>query len=579
MDLVIRGGQIYDGIGSEPYVADVGIVDGQIAAIGTIPVKAQTEIDATGCIVTPGFVDIHAHYDGQVTWGERLTPSSEHGVTTVVNGNCGVGFAPCRPEDRSSLIELMEGVEDIPEIVMTEGLPWTWTTFPEYLDVVGDRQFDVDVGTQVPHSALRTFVMGERGLNREQATPQDRQQIRELTTQAMHAGALGVGTSDTGFHRSSKGDAAPTYGVAEDELVAIAKGLADAGHGVIETLLDLGTITAENAKGYVELLARVQSESGFGLSFTLLQVANNPDAWREVLTQVALANGEGASLKAQVIARPVGILLGHGLSYNPFHGCPSYQPLLELELEERIERLHDPELRQRLLTERPERSSQPIHAFSRQFHRMFTFSDTIDYEPDVATSLQAEADRLGVAPLELAYEHLLTEGGTAGLYVAVGNYAEGNLDHTLEMMADPNTVLGLGDGGAHLGIICDASWTTHMLSYWGRDREVGLEIKDIVRMMTSETARTVGLKDRGVLQIGYRADVNVIRHEDLELFAPKAVQDLPAGGRRLVQHSQGYVATIVAGEVTYRNGEPTGALPGRLIRGPQAAPSAVLAPT
>lgn len=572
MDLVLRGGQIYDGRGSEPFVADVGIDDGLIVAVGEVGEVGLQEIDASGCIVTPGFVDVHAHYDGQVTWANSLTPSAEHGVTTVLTGNCGVGFAPCRPSDRESLVELMEGVEDIPEVVMTAGLPWTWTTFPEYLDVVGERNFDIDVATQLPHSALRVFVMGQRGLDREDATAQDLVEIRRLTEQAMAAGALGVGTSDTVFHRSSTGDYSPTLGVAKDEMLAIAQGLADAGHGVIEILLDLGSVDSENAAEHIKTLAEIEHISGHGLSFTLLQVATKPTVWSEMLEHVAKANRAGATLRAQVIGRPVGILLGHSFSYNPFFGCASYAPLIDLDLDEKVKRLLDPELRAKILSERPERSNQPIHAFSRQFHRMFPIDTEIDYEPALSESIEAQADKLGVTPLELAYDHMLSNGGMAGLYIAVGNYADGNLDHTLVMMKDENTILGLGDGGAHLGIICDASYPTHMLAYWGRDREVGLPLPEIVRKLTSETASAIGLHDRGVLEAGFRADINVIDHDALTLYAPEVVRDLPADGRRLVQHADGYVATIVNGVQTYRNGQPTGELPGRLVRGPQPVP-------
>lgn len=572
MDLVIRGGQIYDGTGAEPYQADVGVTDGIIVAVGEVADTGVEEIDATGCLVTPGFVDIHAHYDGQIIWGERLTPSSEHGVTTVLTGNCGVGFAPCRAEDRSSLIELMEGVEDIPEVVMTAGLPWSWTTFPEYLDVVGANKFDVDVATQLPHSALRVFVMGERGLNREDATEADLDNIRTLTQEAMEAGALGVGTSDTMFHRTSSGDYTPTWGVAKDEMMAIAEGMKSAGHGVLETLLDLGAVDEENALAHIESLADIERVGGQGLSFTLLQVSHRPTLWAKMLDHVAEVNAKGAKLKAQVIGRPVGILLGHSFSYNPFQSCPSYAPLIGLDLDAKVERLRDPELRERLLSERPVRSTQPIHAFARQFERMYPIDKQIDYEPAPGSSMAAQADELGITPLELAYDHMLSDDGRAGLYVAVGNYADGNLDHTLDMMNNEHTLLGLGDGGAHLGIICDASYPTHMLAYWGRDREVGMSLPTIIHKLTQDTAQAIGLHDRGVLAPGYRADVNVIDHEALTLFAPESVRDLPADGLRLVQHAEGYRATVVAGTVTYRNGQPTGELPGRLIRGPQPSP-------
>lgn len=563
-DLAIRGGLIYAGSGGEPFAGDIVIRDDRIVAIGSTKERARNDIDADGCMVTPGFIDIHSHYDGQATWSNRLSPSSEHGVTTVVTGNCGVGFAPCAPADWERLIELMEGVEDIPNAVMSAGLPWAWETFDDYLDFLDGRHYDVNIGTQLPHSALRVFVMGQRGAERKPATDADLAAMTRLTTDALRAGALGFASSDTLFHRTARGEPVPTLRAGDRELDAIAGGIREAGRGVIEILVDLD----DEPRSIVARLARIQRSSGFGLSFTLAQAGSDPNKWRAILDEVGAVNEAGANLRGQVIGRPIGILLGHDLSYNPFFGCPSYAPLRDMPLAEKVQRLRDPQWRARLLSEQPTASTQPIHAFARTFDRMFKVAEYIDYEPVLENSVAAQAARNGIAPLALVYDWLLEDEGRTMLYVTIGNYVQGTLDHSFEMMSSEHTVFGLGDGGAHYGIICDASWTTHTLTYWGRDRIRGrLELPQLIRKLTREPAEMMGLHDRGRIAVGMKADLNVIDHARLSLFAPHVVNDLPASGKRLTQRADGYVATIVNGRTTYRHGMATEELPGRLIRG------------
>ncbi|WP_326522971.1 N-acyl-D-amino-acid deacylase family protein [Sphingomonas sp.] len=568
LDLAIKGGAVLDGSGSDAFTADIGIADGRIVEIGKVTTPARRTIDADGATVTPGFVDLHSHYDGQLTWGERMSPSSDHGVTTVVTGNCGVGFAPCRPQDRARLINLMEGVEDIPELVLSEGLPWAWETFGEFADFVGARRFDVDVGLQLPHSALRVYVMGERGAAREPATDDELSAMQGIAADAMRLGALGFATSNTLFHRTADGAPVPTQGAAERELIAIAGGLRQAGHGVIEMLIDL---YAGDIDENVARLARIERASGHGLSFTLAQAGPSSDSWRRALAGIEAANAAGARVCGQVIGRPIGILIGHALSYNCFFGCPSYAPLRDLPLHARIATLRTPEVRAALLAESPEASNQPIHAFARRFEQIFRVSRMIDYEPRADRSVAALAVERGVSPLEMAYDLLLEDDGHAILYAVIGNYMDGNLDYALELMQHPNTILGLGDGGAHYGLICDASYSTHMLTYWSRDRAAGrIPLAEVVRKLTSQPAEMVGLNDRGRIALGRKADLNVLDHARMTLYAPRVTHDLPARGKRLVQPVDGYLATIVDGAATYRHGVATGELPGRLIRGPQA---------
>jgi len=531
--------------------------------VGQIDGSARRTIDADGLLVTPGWVDVHTHFDGQATWDERMIPSSWHGVTTVVAGNCGVGFAPVRDADHDRLVELMEGVEDIPGAALHEGLTWNWRSFPDFLDALDGRRFDVDVALQVPHGALRLHVMGERGAKREPATDEDITLMAKLAREAIEAGALGFSTSRTMNHRTSRGELTPTLTAEADELVGIANAIGATGRGVLQVVSDFVDVDAEFG-----LFRRMAEESGRPLSFTLLQTFG--DRWRRELELLEQANADGVPMTGQVAPRPVGLLLGLECTLHPLLTNPAYRDLADLPLAERVARLADPAVKQRVLDAARQKDGRIIDAFD----RMFELGDPPDYEPDPSTSIAARAARDGREPLDLAYDLLLGDGGHGFLYVPILNYTDGNLDPAGEMLAHPNTVVGLGDGGAHVGTICDASFPTTLLTLWGRDRDHGrLDVPFLVHRQTQATARTVGLLDRGVLAPGYRADVNVVDFDHLVARRPQMRHDLPAGGKRLVQPADGYVATLVAGNVTYERGEATGPLPGRLVRGPQPAPA------
>ena len=571
-DLVLRGGTVFDGSGAPGVAADVGVKDGRIAAIGAGLAAGVEEIDARGRIVTPGFVDIHTHYDGQATWSGKLDPSSGHGVTTVVMGNCGVGFAPCRPQDHDRLIRLMEGVEDIPFPVLTEGLPWAWESFPDYLDFLAGRSFDVDVGAQLPHAALRVYVMGERGANREPATPADVAAMAALARRAVEAGALGFSTSRTLNHRTSDGQPTPTLTAGEDELAGIALGLAAAGKGVLQLVSDF------HPDGAAELamVRRIVERSGRPLSFSLVQSPKAPEGYKAMLAGLSSAVDAGLPMKAQVCGRPVGVLFGLELTLNPFSHTQVYGEIAGLPLAERVAALRDPVFRARLLAE----ESDPQGPFAGRALRAWTILYPMgadpDYEPTPDKSVAAIATREGRDPAAVALDAMLANDGRGMLYHPFLNYAEGSLEPSFRMLTHRDTVPGLSDGGAHVGMICDGSFPTSNLIHWTRDRARGprIALETMIARQTRDTAAAVGLLDRGLIAPGYRADLNVIDYEGLRLDAPRVAYDLPAGGRRLVQRARGYVATIVAGVVTQRDGEPTGALPGRLVRGAQAPPLA-----
>ena len=566
-DTIIRGGTIVDGTGAPARTADVAISNGVITEVGKIDGAAERTIDADGLLVTPGFVDIHCHYDGQASWGERMIPSSWHGVTTVVVGNCGVGFAPVAPGDHDRLIELMEGVEDIPGVVMHEGLSWNWQSFPEFMDSLNGRPFDVDVAVQVPHAALRLHVMGERGARREVATPEDIDAMARIASEGIEAGALGFTTSRTLNHRTSKGEYTFTLTAEADELVGIARAIGKTGKGVLQGVSDFADVDAEFA-----IFRRMAEESGRPLSFSLVQVRG--DTYKRQLELLAAANADGVTMAAQVAPRPVGLMLGLECTLHPLLTNAVYREISARPLAERVALMTEPRFKERVLAaDAAQRGDSKRGRVIDEYQRMFELGDPPDYEPDAASSVAARAEREGRNGLDLAYDLLLQDGGRSMLYVPFLNYADGNLDAVGEMLAHPNTVIGLGDGGAHLGTICDASFPTTLLTLWVRDRDRGrLDLPFAVQRHTSATARTVGLLDRGVLAPGYRADVNVIDFEHLSARRPAVQRDLPAGGKRLVQTAEGYVATLVAGEVTYENGESQGPLPGRLVRGGQPAP-------
>ena len=565
-ETLIRGGTVIDGTGAPARVADIRIRDGRIVAVGRDTGPAERTIEADGAVVVPGFVDIHTHYDGQATWDERLLPSAHHGVTTVVMSNCGVGFAPVRPRDRDTLIELMEGVEDIPGTALHEGLAWDWETFPEFLDALDRRRHDIDLAAQVPHSPLRLYVMGDRGAAREPARAEDIAEMGRLAAEGVRAGALGFTTSNTVNHRALSGDFTPTLGAARVELEGIARAIGATGSGVFQLVSDLSDLPGE-----FETLRGMVACSGRPLSISVFEDAACPQRWRETMAAISTANDDGLPMRAQVATRGVGLLVGLQGTLNPLKRCPSYRRVAGLPLREQVARLAGAELRDAILSEYPDHQV----AFVNNLDRLFELGDPPDYEPEPSQSIAAAAGRAGRRPHEVLYDCLLKDDGRALLYLALLNYEAGNLDVVAEMLEHPHAVPGLSDGGAHVTTICDASFPTTLLAYWGRDRVRGrrLDAGWLVSRQTRDTARAVGLADRGVLAPGYKADLNVVDWDRLGLGSPTMVADLPAGGRRLLQPATGYLHTLVSGVEVYRQGEATGELPGRLVRGPQPAPA------
>ncbi|HEX5262544.1 MAG TPA: amidohydrolase family protein [Phenylobacterium sp.] len=561
-DLVIRGGTLFDGAGGEPFEAEVAVTDGKITAVGVVAGSGREEIDARGRMVTPGFVDVHTHYDGQLIWSEQLSPSSSHGVTTVATGNCGVGFAPCRPEDHARLIKLLEGVEDMPEIVLADGLTWDWESFPEFVQAVKRRRHDLDFVLQLPHAALRMYVMGERAVDRAEATPDEIARMKALAREAVQAGAFGFGTSRSIFHTTLDGQVIPTAHSPEAELTAIAEGVRDGGGGVIQAILNV-----QYPEPDFEMLSRVAAKTGCPFSFSLLQVAgSDPDSWRALLSMAHKARASGVQVTGQVFPRPVGVLLGLDASYHPFSAHPTYLRIADLPLAARVAEMRKPEVRAAILRDTPEPRGMLFYSLARAFEIIYPLGDPPNYEPDASSCIAALAATRGVSANEVAYDLLLENDGHALLLQTIANYAERNLDAAREMLLDPATVPALGDGGAHYGMICDSTYTTFMLSYWGRDRKAGrLPAHEIIRSMTSKPAALLGLTDRGRIAAGLKADLNVIDFDRMALKAPRMVRDLPSGGRRLTQDATGYVATIVSGEVIQRDGVATDARPGRMV--------------
>jgi N-acyl-D-aspartate/D-glutamate deacylase len=566
-DLVIRGGTVIDGSGAEPFEADIAVNGSTIAKIGDITGSGKEEIEANGAIVTPGFVDLHTHYDAQVTWSNEITPSSWNGVTTAVIGNCGVGFAPCKPQERDMLVKLMEGVEDIPEVVLTEGLPWNWLTFEDYLDALDARVYDLDVVTQVPHAALRVYVMGERGANREPATPEDRAQMAKLAADGIRAGALGFSTSRTINHRTLDGRYIPTLKADEAELGEIADALAQVGAGWLQVISDFDEPEEEMA-----LLRRLVERSQRPMSITILQRDNKPEEWRVLMDRIANAQASGLPMMGQVLTRPTGIMLGFEISQNPFLGRPSWAKIEHLSHAEKMKHLRQPEFRAQIISEAID--DEVLSRRVTKWDRIFPLGDPPDYEPPAENSVAARAHREGRHPAEVAYDMLLENDGKTILYRPLSNYTYGTLDTVHDMMCHPNTLVGLGDGGAHVGILTDASAMTYMLTHWTRDRNRGprFSLPWAIKRLTSDNAKAIGLNDRGVVRAGAKADINVIDYDALSIHSPEVVYDLPSGGRRLIQKIDGYKATIVSGAVVNRDGQATGQSPGRLVRGPRSGP-------
>jgi N-acyl-D-aspartate/D-glutamate deacylase len=576
IDLIIRNGKVYDGTGTPPVHADIAIRGDRIVAMGTIEGAAQAEIDASHCIVTPGFVDAHTHYDGQLLWSKRASPSSSHGVTTVVAGNCGVGFAPCRPGDRQLLVDSMEGVEDIPGVVMAEGLTWEWETFPQLLDTLARWPHDVDFAVYLPHSPVRIYTMGARGAEREPATPADLAKMDQIIREAMEVGAMGIATSSIAVHRRNDGAFIPSFEAAESELVAMARAIGGKGHGLFQMVPELWQDDEEDTRAVIDMLARVSEAGKVPLTFTLVPSDKYPDRWRKVLDWVTQANRRpDVELRPQIFPRPIGMLLGHDTSNNPFLLCPSYQPLLGLQLDEKIAQLRKPDLRARLIAESPGDPTYPLSIFGRMFERMFVLGDPPNYEPRPEDSIAARAHRAGVSPAELAYDLLLENDGRQLLCVGFANFGDQNLDFVLDMADHPDTLVGLGDGGAHYGLICDASYTTFMLTHWTRDRPGRkMPLAGTIKRLTADVADVLGLSDRGRLAVGLKADINVIDYDNLRLHPPQVYRDLPAGGKRLLQGAKGYRWTILSGQVVAQDDQPTQALPGRLLRRNVYQPSA-----
>jgi N-acyl-D-amino-acid deacylase len=560
-DLVIRNGTIFDGSGSPPTEADVAISGGWIVARGDFAGRGAEEIEARGLLVTPGFVDPHTHYDGQAIWSDQLSPSSQHGVTTVVTGNCGIGFAPCRADDQQELIELMEGVEDIPGVVSSEGLTWDWETFPEYLTAVERRRRDIDIAMLVPHSPLRVYVMGERALRHEPATAEDCAAMRALLREGLEAGALGLGTSKLMAHRSSRGELIPSYSAEEREFIELASELRECGRGVFQMVTDVGYTTYEEQ---IPLLSRIAQAAGRPLTYTHPQSSD----WANGIALLDEANRKpGVDIKAQLLPRPVGMMLGLSVSAHPFSRKPTYLRLKDLPLETRVREMRRPEIRAAILAEDFVEPINPLVGFTQRFDRLFVTAETVDYEPPFAQSIAAIARARGQTAQETAYDELLEERGAALLLLTLGNYEEGSLDWMEVALESPNVVLGLGDGGAHYGMICDASYSTFALSYWTRDRTRGRRtIEEMVHKLSREPALLMGLNDRGLIAPNHRAHLNVIDYDRLALSKPVVVADLPAGGRRLHQAARGYHATIVDGSIIVRDDAPTANRPGRLVR-------------
>ena len=562
-DLIIKNGSIYDGKGSEPYQADIAISNEKIVEIGDIKGEAKKVIDAEGKIVTPGFVDIHTHYDGQVTWDPYLRPSTYHGVTTVVMGNCGVGFSPCKPDQRDWLIGLMEGVEDIPGTALHEGIDWEWESFPEYLDALEKKPLAIDVGTQIPHGAVRAYVMGERGINHEEASQEEIDTMKEIVQEAIEAGAYGFSTSRTEKHNDVNGNLTPSITAHKNELVEIAKSLGEINQGVLQGISDFYDFDSE-----FDIFKAMSKESGRPISITVEQQDARPEWWEQLLDGIEDAQSEGINMYGQVPPRATGILMGLTATLNPFRFHPAYMEIADLALEERVEIMSNDEFKEKLLSDNAVSINPLVDEIVNSYSKMFKLGEPANYEPDPEMSFESLANSSNMTAQEIAYDAMLEKDGRALIYHPLFNYQTGDLSLVEKMLKHPYTISGLGDAGAHCGAISDASFPTTLVQHWSRDRSRGskLPLETVIKMQTSETANLLGIKDRGVLEKGYKADINIIDYEGLTLHEPEIINDLPAGGRRLVQKASGYDYTIVSGEVAFIKGEATGALNGRLIR-------------
>jgi len=561
-DLIIKNGTLVDGTGNKPELGDIALKDGFIAAVGKFQGKADKEIDAKNLIVSPGFVDIHTHYDGQAIWDSQLKPSSMHGVTTVVMGNCGVGFAPCKKEDRVKLVELMEGVEDIPAPVMHEGLDWQWETFEEYIQALEKNNLDIDVCALLPHAALRVYVMGQRAINHEVANDTDMLTMRKLAKEAVEAGAFGFSTSRTISHKSLKGEFTPTLRAHEDELTAIAMGLSDAGAGFMEIVSDWNEPDPETE---FEVLKRIIKKSGRPVVFSCTQRHDRPEFWKDLMSMARQAQSEGLPIRPVVTPRPIGLLLGLKGSQNPFSGTETYKSIAHLPLDKRVIEMRQKHIKDKILSEDPIKGSTFPLITRIAYTKMYRFGSPPNYNPKPEDSIEALAKKNGVSSANLAYDILLENEGNNFIYAPLVNYADHTFEVCQKMLEDKNAIMGLGDGGAHVGFILDAGYPTWLISYWSVEKQV-FSMEETIRRLTSDTASAAGLKDRGLLKVGLKADLNIIDWKKVGSSDPFMVQDLPAGGRRLMQNTHGYVATIVSGKITYENGNSTAERPGSLVR-------------
>ncbi|MET0668878.1 MAG: amidohydrolase family protein [Xanthobacteraceae bacterium] len=573
-DIVIRGGKIADGTGKAAFSGDVAITDGRIAAVGGKQGPAKRDVDADGLLVTPGWVDVHTHYDGQAMWDPLLSPSCWHGVTTVMFGNCGVGFAPVKKEHRGALMDLMEGVEEIPNPVLAAGLNWEWESFPEYMNELERRPRAIDIAAQIAHLPLRVHVMGDRAVRREMATPDDIAEMRRLTIEALQCGAFGFTTSRTDSHKTPDGDLVPSRDADDHELLGIGSALGATGTGAFGMNSDF-----DDEEFELRWMRKFAKETGRPVWFLLTDRYSDPDRWRRLLKAVHEARAQGLNLSAQMAGRPIGVMMGIGTALNPFTVRPSYKALESLPIEEQRRRLRDPEMRRKILADVPSdaeiaKLAQFRQVVTKRFDKFFVMGNPPDYEPGPEKSVAAIAQREGRTPEEVAYDYILEDGQY--LYFPVVNYVTGDHGPILEMLHDPACLLGLSDGGAHCTSIVDAGVPTYMLTHWARDRQRGpkVPLELLVKRQTSETADFFGLHDRGRLAPGMRADLNVIDFEGLQVRKPEIVHDMPANGRRFIQRVNGYEATICAGTPIFERGEHTGALPGRLVRAGQAGGSA-----
>ena len=572
-DVLIKGGTVVDGTGCEPYVADVAIVGDKIVAIGSDLGEAQTVFDAKDSYVTPGFVDIHTHYDGQATWDQEMAPSSWHGVTTVVMGNCGVGFAPAAPDRHDWLIGLMEGVEDIPGSALSEGMKWNWESFPEYLDALEELPRAVDVATHVPHGAVRAYVMGDRGAANEAPTESDIARMANIVEEGLRAGALGFSTSRTVLHKSIDGELVPGTTATPEELIGIGRGMARVGHGVFEMASDLVPEWNE-----FEWMGDMSRETGLPVTFTALQSPIKAMPFDEQLAQMREQNAKGANILAQISMRGTGLILGWRCTFNPFSFKPSWAEVAELDHNAQYERLADPAFRDKLLSEAsvyPDGDLQSLTAImSDGFTMQYDLCDGFNYEPTAEQSIASLAAEANQTPAEYAYDLMMRDGGNGFIYFPLLNYADGNLNFLEPVLQSDDCINSLSDGGAHCGTICDAASPTFMLQHWVRDREgFRLSLSEAIKRQCADTAKVYGLNDRGILAPGYLADINIIELDKIGMSRPWVANDLPAGGKRLLQSSTGYKATFKSGILTFTNGQHSGATPGGLIRGPQAIPA------